>query len=487
MKFQGGASCHEEPSMGQGGGIALVSRIGEDACPLTINEQRSRFRKYFDPEEEGAFDSFGSAGGQYNPYQEKTGYYADEVAGCQVFHVCHDVLVSSFLCPIGSIFSQKLLTCDWWTKVDCSSSGKYVDVNRNSYQQDDDEMIRNAYAMISLRSGTDVTRDGLVDPDRTGSIVDYQRASLSDYSPPVDSPPTGNDLRTNFEEPHRAPLPPSPRDFLLPYRHVNEKPGRQEKLYGVSSQDDDRSSRPYEDSPIIRVQKIGDPGYEGRRKGVSLQDANHHRTIGTNDGGGEGRFTNRQFQPSYAPTVPTVTTTTRRFYSPTVPTTFRPLHSTLAYNTLDQVIDSSDYYFSGGKGTGFVTPSPPVGPRAEEDGRRIVETSRKATKKARDEDYEYEEEGRRFRVRVVDLEPRARNGSGERWGGGLEDDFETRGSIGLGQALRQSLQRDLGPSPGSVEGRNGEGWFLAAYGQERGGSHQSSPQPIPLRWSSRAL
>lgn len=73
MKFQGGASCHEEPSMGQGGGIALVSRIGADACPLTINEQRSRFRKYFDPEEEGAFDSFGSAGGQYNPYQEKTG------------------------------------------------------------------------------------------------------------------------------------------------------------------------------------------------------------------------------------------------------------------------------------------------------------------------------------------------------------------------------------------------------------------------------
>lgn len=59
--------------MGQGGGIALVSRIGADACPLTINEQRSRFRKYFDPEEEGAFDSFGSAGGQYNPYQEKTG------------------------------------------------------------------------------------------------------------------------------------------------------------------------------------------------------------------------------------------------------------------------------------------------------------------------------------------------------------------------------------------------------------------------------
>ncbi|EFN65121.1 hypothetical protein EAG_06184, partial [Camponotus floridanus] len=72
------------------------------------------------------------------------GYYADEAAGCQVFHVCHDVLVSSFLCPIGSTFSQKLLTCDWWTKVDCSASNRYLERNRDSYQIDDDEMIRKA-------------------------------------------------------------------------------------------------------------------------------------------------------------------------------------------------------------------------------------------------------------------------------------------------------------------------------------------------------
>ncbi|KAF3422152.1 hypothetical protein E2986_13597 [Frieseomelitta varia] len=32
----------------------------------------TRGRKFFDPEEEGAFDSYGSAGGQYDPYEEKT-------------------------------------------------------------------------------------------------------------------------------------------------------------------------------------------------------------------------------------------------------------------------------------------------------------------------------------------------------------------------------------------------------------------------------
>lgn len=53
------------------------------------------------------------------------GYYADEDAGCQVFHVCDDGLVSSFLCPVGSLFSQRLLTCDWWGKVPCAQSHEF--------------------------------------------------------------------------------------------------------------------------------------------------------------------------------------------------------------------------------------------------------------------------------------------------------------------------------------------------------------------------
>uniref|UniRef100_A0ABD2WUD4 Chitin-binding type-2 domain-containing protein n=1 Tax=Trichogramma kaykai TaxID=54128 RepID=A0ABD2WUD4_9HYME len=53
------------------------------------------------------------------------GYYADEEAGCQVFHVCDSGHTSSFLCPIGSLFSQRLLTCDWWTKVPCSETKKH--------------------------------------------------------------------------------------------------------------------------------------------------------------------------------------------------------------------------------------------------------------------------------------------------------------------------------------------------------------------------
>ncbi|XP_076395781.1 uncharacterized protein LOC100883311 isoform X2 [Megachile rotundata] len=436
----------------------------------------TRGRKYFDPEEEGAFDSYGSAGGQYDPYEEKTdlsdirrnvpgepgvdypayttlpqtgftcegrsrGYYADEVAGCQVFHVCHDVLVSSFLCPIGSIFSQKLLTCDWWTKVDCSSSEKYIDVNRNSYQQDDDEMIRNAYAMISLQSGTDVTKDGLVDPDRTGSVVDYQRGPGRnlDYSS-VD--PTGNDLRSNYEDYSGAVS----RNFLPPYRPKDRKletsRSYQERFYSS-----EKSKSPYEDSPIIRVQNIKGPDYGDQNRDFqgSYQRPNE--------------FTN-QFQPSYAPTVPTVTTTTRRFYSPTVPTTFRP--STLAYNKLDQVIDSSDYYFSHSRTKGFVTPptrsfenKDRQSPRRSNDKQEDVPRKDYGQQDSYEDDYENSEEerqapsGERFQVRVAEdyrvnrtglLFDQVYRGFRTRDEDEILDDIETRGSIGLGHALSNSFR-----------------------------------------------
>ncbi|KAM0726764.1 U-scoloptoxin(01)-Er1a [Formica fusca] len=332
----------------------------------------TRGRKYFDPNEDGAFDSYGSAGGEYDPYDYMTdlsdirknvpgepgvdypayttlpqtgftcegrsrGYYADEAAGCQVFHVCHDVLVSSFLCPIGSTFSQKLLTCDWWTKVDCSSSNRYLEKNRNSYQIDDDEMIRKAYAMISLQSSTEeVTKDGLVDPDSGARIVDYSALSgrivmgflpggfrrITNYAT-VDA--TKNDLPSGFENyPHR--------DERRIYNYDNQQQKSTNPAFHqgkVHFENKDRS--PYHASLIIRH------NYQDRVGDNEFQD-DYRRS--------DSRFANR-LQTSYAPTVPTVTTTTRRFYSPTVPTTYRP--STLAYNKLDLMVDSSDHLYAHSK------------------------------------------------------------------------------------------------------------------------------------------
>ncbi|KYN19671.1 hypothetical protein ALC57_08147, partial [Trachymyrmex cornetzi] len=359
--------------------LCIVQRSLEHGVPRRSFLSRraidgTRGRKYFDPNEDGAFDSYGSAGGQYEPFDHVTdlsdirknvpgepgidypaymtlpqtgftcegrsrGYYADEAAGCQVFHVCHDVLVSSFLCPIGSTFSQKLLTCDWWTKVDCSSTKRYLEVNRNSYQIDDDEMIRNAYAMISLQaSAEDVTKDGLVDPDSGARIIDYSTLGgrpVMGYTPgfrritdyvPVEA--TGNDLPSGFED---YPQQDAQQIFNydLHYQQKKVNVPYQGKLL------ENKGQSPYHASAIIQHD------YQDRSGGNKFQDDYH----------GPDGFTN-QLQTSYAPTVPTVTTTTRRFYSPTVPTTYRP--STLAYSKLDLMVDSSDHLYAQSKS--LVTP-----------------------------------------------------------------------------------------------------------------------------------
>ncbi|XP_033323337.2 uncharacterized protein LOC117218800 [Megalopta genalis] len=423
----------------------------------------TRGRKYFDPDEEGVLDSYGSAGGQYDSSEDpmdfadirmnvpgepgidypayttlpqtgftcegrSRGYYADEMTDCQVFHVCHDELVSSFLCPIGSLFSQKLLTCDWWTKVDCSSSGEYIGANRDSYQLDDDEMIRNAYAMVSLQSGTDVTKDGLVDPDRTGAIVDYDwfAGRLFDYYP---SGGTGNDLRNTYDYSGTV-------DYnSLPAYRTSSKNQETSRNYQERFSGREKVRKPVKDSPIIRVQ--------------NTKAHEEQRTRGYQDSHRKSEFAN-QFQPSYAPTVPTVTTTTRRFYSPTVPTTVK--HSTVAYNKLDQAIDSSEYYFSHSGTKSLVTPS--IRSFAQDSGRspqlaraKVYEDSVRSIPQSDDnhgEKYEddygeeiVEDEGGgssagRFQVKVTD-DYRGNDEEGV-------DDIETRGSIGLGHALRQPIR-----------------------------------------------
>nr|XP_012221288.1 PREDICTED: uncharacterized protein LOC105671581 [Linepithema humile] len=470
----------------------------------------TRGRKLFDPSEDGAFDSYGSAGGYYDPYNHATdlsdirknvpgepgvdypayvtltqtgftcegrsrGYYADEAAGCQIFHVCHDVLVSSFLCPIGSIFSQKLLTCDWWNKVDCSSTKRYLEVNRGSYQVDDDEMIRNAYAMISLQSSAeDVTRDGLVDPDSGARIIDYSALGFRRISAPNYPDATENDLPSGVEDYSHInnqqtlnlhnydpylwkkakyqDLPSRLEDYIHRNQQIvnqqNYDPYQRKKMSPASNQDKfqfaNKERSPYHASAIIR----------------------HDNPTGNNEFQNTDRrpdgFTN-SLHTSYAPTVPTVTTTTRRFYSPTVPTTYRP--STLAYSKLDLIVDSSDHLYAQSK-----TPvTPPTISHHNDDVRNIKlgesETKHGDLKKSEsvsspktdkidenDDDERSKSDkvhlNRGFRINVTDTiyedevfrqqndRPVIKNDSKE-----SAEDIEARDSIGITQALNNPLGR----------------------------------------------
>ncbi|XP_049820749.1 uncharacterized protein LOC126264953 [Aethina tumida] len=67
-------------------------------------------------------------------------YYADIDTGCQVFHVCETQYSKiSFLCPIGSIFNQKHLVCDWWYNVDCSGAESLYTLRLQSNEADEQD------------------------------------------------------------------------------------------------------------------------------------------------------------------------------------------------------------------------------------------------------------------------------------------------------------------------------------------------------------
>lgn len=62
------------------------------------------------------------------------GFYADEEAGCQVWHYCKtDGLKESFLCPNGTIYNQANRVCEWWFNVLCENTEAAFRVNEDLY------------------------------------------------------------------------------------------------------------------------------------------------------------------------------------------------------------------------------------------------------------------------------------------------------------------------------------------------------------------
>jgi hypothetical protein len=62
------------------------------------------------------------------------GYYADQEARCQAYHMCASDTKYSFLCPNETLFSQIQLTCDWYNIVDCDKAHTAYDLNIKNKQ-----------------------------------------------------------------------------------------------------------------------------------------------------------------------------------------------------------------------------------------------------------------------------------------------------------------------------------------------------------------
>ena len=51
-----------------------------------------------------------------------------------MWHYCgRDVSRQSFLCPIGTVYSQTTRVCDWWFNVNCAAAESQYGVNADLY------------------------------------------------------------------------------------------------------------------------------------------------------------------------------------------------------------------------------------------------------------------------------------------------------------------------------------------------------------------
>ncbi|KAF7989553.1 hypothetical protein HCN44_008227 [Aphidius gifuensis] len=61
------------------------------------------------------------------------GMYANVETGCQAYHTCHDGREgeqgASFLCSNGTLFNQKIFSCDWWYNVNCADAPRLYSLN----------------------------------------------------------------------------------------------------------------------------------------------------------------------------------------------------------------------------------------------------------------------------------------------------------------------------------------------------------------------
>lgn len=135
---------------------------------------------------------------------EYPGYYGDVEAQCQVFHVCQtDGRKNDFLCPIGTIFNQELLVCDWWQNFRCTDTANYYTANANLYMTSQAVDNQNVNVNNQLRKRTDaIEREG--DDDRSNN--NNAEDSVSDE---ID----GNDYETtnvDGESPTAVSSPPGP-------------------------------------------------------------------------------------------------------------------------------------------------------------------------------------------------------------------------------------------------------------------------------------
>ncbi|XP_015783509.1 mucin-19 isoform X1 [Tetranychus urticae] len=123
------------------------------------------------------------------------GYYADVDAQCQVFHICQmDGRKDSFLCPNGTVFSQRNFVCVWWYDFDCNEAPALYNLNEKLYKDAEGVPITGSGASSGTGPVMNPAGRSLDDGQTVGSGADNGIAGPSS-SP---APNSGSGLNTDF-------------------------------------------------------------------------------------------------------------------------------------------------------------------------------------------------------------------------------------------------------------------------------------------------
>ena len=124
------------------------------------------------------------------------GYFSDPEAGCQAYHVCDNGRKYSFVCPVSTLFSDSIKTCDYWYNVKCQGG-----------QRDPDQAVneRPEIEQPVFEETAPVTPE-VEQPDREQERPEQPVAEGGQGSDAEESVPQPDD-RPNEEEEEENPTP----------------------------------------------------------------------------------------------------------------------------------------------------------------------------------------------------------------------------------------------------------------------------------------
>ncbi|XP_069686137.1 prisilkin-39-like [Periplaneta americana] len=158
------------------------------------------------------------------------GYYADPLAGCQVFYICQKGgRGTGFLCPNGTVFNQEFLVCDWWYNFDCDNAINFYGVNAEVARAMGDVDVNTAAALaqrvgIGNPAAIALAKQraqalGLVNPAFPSSVTGgVGRLPGGPFRSPAFSSALGRPIPSSL----RRPLPTSPSTG---FRGYGTRPG----------------------------------------------------------------------------------------------------------------------------------------------------------------------------------------------------------------------------------------------------------------------